>query len=124
RPQPSRWRQLQNRRLARSSGFPTRACRQSPRSASSLGQRRLLVARLDPWPPRALAVRSRPPHAAQNLCRSKSRSNNRLPRPTPVPKTPRQTPASFGFSITSRVRSFPEGLFISLFLPTELGTTP
>ncbi len=57
-----------------------------------------------PWSPRALAVRSRPPHAAQNLCRSKSRSNNRLPRPTPVSKTPRQALASFGLSIASRVR--------------------
>src|SRR5665811_692832 len=43
-------------------------------------------------------------HAAQNLCRSKSRSNNRLPRPTPVSKTPRQALASFGLSIASRVR--------------------
>src|SRR5450759_700658 len=57
-----------------------------------------------PWSPRALAVRSRSPHTAQNLCRSKSRSNSRLPRPTPVPKTPHQTLASFGLSIASRVR--------------------
>ena len=33
-------------------------------------------------------------------------SNNRLPRPTPVSKTPRQALASFGLSIASRVRCF------------------
>src|ERR1035441_6006325 len=86
--------------LARAARLRRGAHRQNRRRHGALASHSCQKA----WPPRAFAVRSRPPHAAQNLCRSKSRSNNRLPRPTPVPKTPRQTLANFGLSIASRVR--------------------
>ncbi len=45
-------------------------------------------------------------HAPQNLRRRKSRSSNRLSRPTPFPKTPDQALAVLGVPIGSRVRCF------------------
>src|SRR3989454_1282524 len=86
--------------LARALGFRRGAHRQNRRRHGAPASH----SRQETWPPRLVAVRSRPAHAPQNLRRRKSRSSHRLSRPTPFPKTPDQALAFFGVPIRSRVR--------------------
>src|SRR5487761_1701986 len=89
----------QTMHLARAAGFRRSThCQNRCRHGASASHSRQKT-----WSPCLVAVRSRPQHAPQNLRRRKSKSNNRLPRTTPIAKTTHQTLALLGFPIASRV---------------------